>query len=83
MDKLDVLSNIDTKNLEIKEITSFFEKVKAVNVSNSNVQTNRIAKPENLRSDEVKHASQVEKDLIMQNFPKKQGTYLVVPKVIQ
>lgn len=83
MDKLSTLSSIDTESLEIKKITSFFEKVKSVNIQHPDAKTHRIVEPQNLREDKIVHASEEEKDLIMQNFPKKQGTYLVVPKVIQ
>jgi len=42
-----------------------------------------IVKSDNLREDVVINCSPEEKALILENFPAKQGTYLVVPKVIQ
>jgi Asp-tRNA(Asn)/Glu-tRNA(Gln) amidotransferase C subunit len=40
-------------------------------------------KSDNLREDVVINCSPEEKALIIENFPANQGTYLVVPKVIQ
>jgi len=83
MDKLQKLSNITTEKVNTKSITSFFETIKAVEV-NANLEVNEhVIKASELREDEVKGASEEEKALIMKNFPQQQGTYLVVPKVIQ
>ena len=83
MDKLQKLSNITTENVDTKSITSFFETIKAVEV-NTNLEVNEhVIKASELREDVVKSASEEEKALIMKNFPQQQGTYLVVPKVIQ
>ena len=69
--------------MDTKSITSFFETIKSVEV-NSNLELNEhIIKASELREDVVKSASEEEKALIMKNFPQQQGTYLVVPKVIQ
>ena len=38
---------------------------------------------ENLREDRVVEVSAVEKQLIIDNFPKQKDNYLVVPKVIE
>ena len=38
---------------------------------------------ENLREDKVVEASDVERQLIIANFPKQKDNYLVVPKVIE
>lgn len=83
MDKLQKLSNITTEKVNTKSITSFFETIKAVEV-NTNLEVNEhVIKASELREDVVKSASEEEKALIMKNFPQQQGTYLVVPKVIQ
>ena len=83
MDKLQKLSNITTEKVNTKSITSFFETIKSVEV-NTNLEVNEhIIKASELREDVVKSASEEEKALIMKNFPQQQGTYLVVPKVIQ
>jgi Asp-tRNA(Asn)/Glu-tRNA(Gln) amidotransferase C subunit len=51
---------------------------------NTNQKVNEhVIKASELREDVVKSASEEEKALIMKNFPQQQGTYLVVPKVIQ
>ena len=82
MSKLEQLSNIETQNLDIKNISDFFDTIKSVEVSNEITVSNFTLKTENLRKDEVKGASDEEKELILKNFPQIQGRYLVVPKVI-
>jgi aspartyl/glutamyl-tRNA(Asn/Gln) amidotransferase C subunit len=82
MSKLEQLSNIETQNLDIKNISDFFETIKSVNLTSEESVSNFTLKTENLRKDEVKSASEEEKELILKNFPEIQGRYLVVPKVI-
>lgn len=83
MDKLQQLSNIRAEEVNISQITDFFETIKKVqNISTDGAQEH-IVKSDNLREDKVVHCKPDEKALIMENFPAKQGTYLVVPKVIQ
>ena len=82
MKKLELLSNISTANLNTGNITEFFETIKAVKSTNNGNVQEYVVNSNNLREDKVVHASAEEKELIMANFPKRQGTYLVVPKVI-
>lgn len=83
MDKLQQLSNIRAEEVNISKITDFFETIK--NVQNIDIKGSQehIVKSDNLREDVVNNCDPEEKALIMENFPAKQGTYLVVPKVIQ
>jgi aspartyl/glutamyl-tRNA(Asn/Gln) amidotransferase C subunit len=83
MDKLEQLSNIKTKEVNISQITDFFETIKNVADIDTEDSEDHIVKSDNLREDIVINCSPEEKALIMENFPAKQGTYLVVPKVIQ
>jgi aspartyl/glutamyl-tRNA(Asn/Gln) amidotransferase C subunit len=82
MDKLEQLSNIKTKEINISQITDFFETIKNVDNIDTEGSEDHIVKSDNLREDVVINCSSEEKALIMENFPAKQGTYLVVPKVI-
>lgn len=83
MDKLQQLSNIRAEEVNISKITDFFETIKNVSDINTEGAQDHIVKSDNLREDEVINCDPEEKALIMENFPAKQGTYLVVPKVIQ
>lgn len=83
MDKLEQLSNIRAGEVNISKITDFFETIKNVGEINTEGSEDHIVKSDNLREDEVINCAPDEKALIMENFPAKQGTYLVVPKVIQ
>ena len=83
MDKLQQLSNIRADEVNISKITDFFETIKNVKNIDTKGAQDHIVKSDNLREDEVVQCNPEEKALIMENFPAKQGTYLVVPKVIQ
>jgi len=83
MDKLQQLSNIRAEEVNISKITDFFETIKSVKDISTEGAQDHIVKSDNLREDVVNNCDSEEKDLIMENFPAKQGTYLVVPKVIQ
>ncbi len=83
MDKLQQLSNIRAEEVNISKITDFFETIKNVSDISTEGAQDHIVKSDNLREDEVINCDPEEKALIMENFPAKQGTYLVVPKVIQ
>lgn len=83
MDKLEQLSNIRSGEVNISQITNFFETIKNVKNIDTTGSVEHIVKSDNLREDEVKSTSVEDKELIMDNFPERQGTYLVVPKVIQ
>ena len=69
-------------NLDIKNISDFFETIKSVHLTDEVTVSNFTLKTENLRKDEVKGASDEEKELILKIFPQIQGRYLGVPKVI-
>jgi aspartyl/glutamyl-tRNA(Asn/Gln) amidotransferase C subunit len=83
MDKLEQLSNIRSGEVNISKITDFFETIKNVKNIDTQGSQEQVVKSDNLREDVVASSSAEDKDLIMANFPAKQGTYLVVPKVIQ
>lgn len=83
MDKLEQLSNIRSEEVNISKITDFFDTIKKVKDIDTVGSHEHIVKSDNLREDEVISSSAEDKALIMENFPAKQGTYLVVPKVIQ
>lgn len=83
MDKLQQLSNIRAEEVNISKITDFFETIKNVKDIDTTGVEEHIVKSDNLREDEVVNCDPEEKALIMENFPAIQGTYLVVPKVIQ
>ena len=83
MDKLQQLSNIRAEEVNISKITDFFETIKNVKDIDTEGAQDHIVKSDNLREDVVHNCNPEEKALIMENFPAKQGTYLVVPKVIQ
>ena len=83
MDKLQQLSNIRAEEVNISKITDFFETIKNVKDIDTKGAQDNIVKSDNLREDVVNNYNPEEKALIMENFPAKQGTYLVVPKVIQ
>jgi aspartyl/glutamyl-tRNA(Asn/Gln) amidotransferase C subunit len=83
MDKLQQLSNIRAEEVNISKITDFFETIKNVKNIDTDGAQDHIVKSDNLREDVVNNCTPEEKALIMENFPAKQGSYLVVPKVIQ
>ena len=83
MDKLEQLSNIRSGEVNISQITDFFETIKNVKDIDTEGSHEHVVNSDNLREDVVLSASDEDKKLIMDNFPAKQGTYLVVPKVIQ
>lgn len=83
MDKLAHLSNIRSEEVNISQITDFFETIKGVKDINTQGSQDHVVKSDNLREDQVLNSSEEDKALILENFPAKQGTYLVVPKVIQ
>ena len=82
MDKLEQLSNIRSGEVNISKITDFFETIKNVKDIDTAGSQDQVVKSDNLREDVVMSSNEEEKVLIMGNFPAKQGTYLVVPKVI-
>ena len=82
---LDVLSSI--KGAEASQvIADLFEVIKKGHVSdnNSNQEINLNAVSiDDLRPDEVIKSSELERNLIIENFPNEKNGFLVVPKVIE
>ena len=82
---LDVLSSIKGAKSS-KVVTDLFEVIKwghvttpeSLNNSNKNV-----VEVNDLRTDEPINSSEIERNLIIDNFPKEKNGFLVVPKVIE
>ena len=80
---VDVLSSI--KGAQPSEaVNKLFEVIKNANASNDNTSINRNSVSlDSLRDDVVIHSSEIEKHIIIENFPKEKNGYLVVSKVIE
>jgi len=80
---LDVLSSI--KGAEASQVVAdLFEVIKKGHVSDNNQETNINAiSIDDLRPDEVIKSSELERNLIIENFPNEKNGFLVVPKVIE
>jgi Asp-tRNA(Asn)/Glu-tRNA(Gln) amidotransferase C subunit len=81
---VDVLSSI--KGAEPSEaVNKLFEVIKNANTStpNSVANSNNAVSLDNLRADVVRDSSAIEKQIIIENFPKEKNNYLVVSKVIE
>ncbi|MEL0454754.1 hypothetical protein WJN01_00840 [Flavobacteriaceae bacterium SZ-1-7] len=80
---VDVLSSI--KGAQPSEaVNKLFEVIKNANASNDNASINRNSVSfDSLRDDVVIHSSEIEKKIIIENFPKEKNGYLVVSKVIE
>ena len=82
---VDVLSSI--KGAQPSEtVNKLFEVIKNANTSNTNAPNtnhNNAVSLDNLREDIVVDSSEVEKQIIVENFPKEKNGYLVVSKVIE
>ena len=82
---VDVLSSI--KGAQPSEtVNKLFEVIKNANTSNNNSfnhNHNSAVSLDNLRDDVVIHSSSIEKQIIIENFPKEKDGYLVVSKVIE
>ena len=81
---VDVLSSI--KGAQPSEaVNKLFEVIKNANPTNSafnNVNSNAVSLSD-LRDDIVIESSEIEKQIIKENFPKEKDGYLVVTKVIE
>jgi len=81
---LDVLSSI--KGAEASQVVDdLFEVIKQGSVEasgNQNVNVNAVGL-DDLRPDEATVSSELERNLIIENFPNEKNNYLVVPKVIE
>ena len=82
---VDVLSSI--KGAQPSEaVSKLFEVIKNANASNNNPfnhNHNNCVSLDNLREDVVIESSEIEKQIIIENFPKEKNGYLVVSKVIE
>ncbi|WP_439131991.1 Asp-tRNA(Asn)/Glu-tRNA(Gln) amidotransferase subunit GatC [Polaribacter sp.] len=81
---VDILSSI--KGAKASEtVSKLFDAIKKANTSTSNLSNNanNILSLDDLREDVVVESSQIEKDIIIENFPKQKDGYLVVAKVIE
>ena len=81
---VDVLSSIkDAKPSE--SVNQLFDVIKnastATTSGTNNLQT--VVSLDDLREDEIIHSSEIEKQLIIENFPKQKNRYLVVSKIIE
>ena len=82
---VDILSSI--KGAQPSEaVNKLFEEIKKAHPTNefslSNVNTNTVS-INDLRDDVIIESSELEKEIIIQNFPKEKGGYLVVAKIIE
>ncbi|OBQ55955.1 hypothetical protein JJL45_05960 [Tamlana sp. s12] len=82
---VDVLSSI--KGAQPSEtVNKLFEVIKNANLTNNNSfnnNHNNSVSLNNLREDVVIASSELEKQIIIENFPKEKNGYLVVSKVIE
>ncbi len=81
---VDILSSIKGAK-ESDTVSKLFDVIKKANTSTSNLgnNSNSALSLDDLREDIVIDSSQIEKDIIIENFPKKKDGYLVVAKVIE
>jgi len=82
---VDILSSI--KGAQPSEaVNKLFEEIKKAHPTNefslSNANNNAVS-IDDLRDDIIIESSEIEKEIIIQNFPKEKGGYLVVAKIIE
>jgi Asp-tRNA(Asn)/Glu-tRNA(Gln) amidotransferase C subunit len=81
---VDILSSI--KGAQPSEtVNKLFDVIKKANTTNNTFNTNHnnAVSLDDLREDVVIDSSQIEKEIIIENFPKEKDGYLVVAKVIE
>lgn len=81
---VDILSSI--KGAQPSEaVNKLFEVIKNANTTNNtfNNVNNNCLSLDDLREDIVIESSKIEKQIIIENFPKEKDNYLVVAKVIE
>ncbi|AOW18697.1 hypothetical protein LPB03_15085 [Polaribacter vadi] len=80
---VDVLSSI--KGAKPSEtVNKLFDVIKNANINNTTIVENKNAVfLDDLREDVVVDSSEIEKQIIIENFPKEKNGYLVVAKVIE
>jgi Asp-tRNA(Asn)/Glu-tRNA(Gln) amidotransferase C subunit len=66
-------------------VNKLFDVIKNANTTNniSSTNYNKAVSLSDLRDDVVMDSSAIEKEIILENFPKKKNGYLVVAKVIE
>ncbi len=81
---LDVLSSIKGASAS-KVVEDLFEVIKKGHVNSNTVSATNVnaVTIDDLRPDEVINSSEVERNLIIENFPKEKNRFLVVSKVIE
>lgn len=82
---VDILSSIKGAQPS-KAVSKLFEVIKDANTSNNNTfnyNHDNAVSLDNLRDDIVADSSSIEKQIIIENFPKEKNGYLVVSKVIE
>ncbi len=81
---VDILSSIKGAK-ESETVSKLFEVIKNANTINNNSfnNANNAVPLDDLREDVVIDSSKVEKEIIIENFPKEKNGYLVVAKVIE
>ncbi len=81
---VDVLSSIKGAQ-ESETVNKLFDVIKKANSTNSNSfnNSNNAVSLDKLREDIVIDSSKIEKEIIIENFPKEKNGYLVVAKVIE
>ena len=81
---VDILSSIKGAK-ESETVSKLFEVIKNANTTNNNSfnNANNAVSLDDLREDIVIDSSKVEKEIIIENFPKEKNGYLVVAKVIE
>jgi len=81
---VDILSSI--KNAKPSEaVNQLFEVIKSANTNNGsshNLNSN-VVSIDDLRADEVLVSSELERQIIIENFPKEKNGYLAVSRVIE
>ena len=83
-----IFNRVTTNNQAIyfKDCGELFEVIKNANTSNNNTSNNNhntAVSLNSLRDDVVIDSPQIEKQIIIENFPKEKNGYLVVSKVIE
>ena len=82
---VDILSSI--KGAQPSEaVNKLFEVIKNANTTNNNAFNNNLNNAvslDNLRDDVVIDSPQIEKQIIIENFPKEKNGFLVVSKIIE
>ena len=81
---VDILSSIKGAK-ESEAVSKLFDAIKSANVNNRDSENKfkNAVSLDDLREDVVLDSSTIEKEIIIENFPKKKNGYLVVAKVIE